>query len=206
MSNNQRSKIENSRNDRQTNVWIRRARNVNGLVLTTHHLLLLLPWMEKLVAIGFARAGLLAAGCAALGAASAKTLAREPRIERGCAARNGLGQASAATMGWRAVQGPSQQGLQVGLPAFAALTIRRWSGRMHLRSRVGRDIHCWSFAKPMFHAMKRNPMANIVAVLMIAPLFSNSRSRPVGCRIRPFDPMHASIHGSFRSSGKVPRP
>src|SRR5260370_42236140 len=94
MNNKQRSKIENSRNDRQTNVWIRRARNVNGLVLTTHHLLLLLPWMGKLVAIGFARAGLLAAGCAALGAASAKTLARGPTIEQGGGARNGLGQAS----------------------------------------------------------------------------------------------------------------
>jgi hypothetical protein len=69
--------------------------------------LLLLPVMEKPIAIRLARAGRFATRCATLGAATAKSLAWKPRVERRRAARKWLRQASAAIVSWRMIEEPA---------------------------------------------------------------------------------------------------
>jgi len=69
--------------------------------------LLLLPVMEKPIAIRLARAGCFAAGRATLGAATTKSLAWKPRVERRRAAGKRLGQASTAIVRRRMIEEPA---------------------------------------------------------------------------------------------------
>jgi hypothetical protein len=112
--------------------------------------LLLLPVMEKPIAIRLARAGCFAAGRATFGAATAKSLAGKPRVQRRRAARKRLRQASTAIVRRRRVEKPAAQLVPVRASLLAAGTFRWKNGRGERNCSHGRIAHwrglpTWNF-------------------------------------------------------------
>ena len=112
--------------------------------------LLLLPVMEKPIAIRLARAGCFAAGRATLGVAAAKSLAWKPGVQRRGAAGKRLRQAPAAIVSRRGVEKPAAQLVPVSASLLAAGTFRRKNGGREWDCRHGRIVRwrglpTWNF-------------------------------------------------------------